>query len=752
MYAWKLPNPAERSANILLGISMPGFYRKRWTADTMNSINRVALRGLMRDRGFFGERWLRFADLDAPIRRIVFTTFAVFVGVALAIGTSKYIGGPVLPTFALFHFPRNIFLGGVVMASVAIAMLLAGAAHLRTRWRYPMIAIIMLAIAGTRFAVPGVLPDRVYYTLIWLPLPFLLLIVALTWAAPRYRITVVLLASLAIIIFFALSIIAATFAFGTGNSSSTAYAVTVFTLIMLAAGVAVTPAVMMVGFDAAELSTEGATKSLRFLARFRFGATLMRVVLPIVGLLLMYKIIIDLKHFWPTNRWFILTLAVLIVTAFLVFLVLMRRRAAFNSATHFNLNYLPVLCVAICICASEYANINFSERAPGYLIFGGSRNFSFRQPDDVKKTRSHLATSFNDTTTADFTFGPKSPIITLSIVGQPVFGSSMGFYSLGQLTAQGDLPKTKVPLGKPDDDHWRTAEVPYYQYIFIVYGRRDSSDLGRKAGDWYVTCGGPQKQAQKLRDVCADVRNTFSISSSGGTRDSRPAMEGWSGLFLAAAAGLHFWAQRRARQGASTAALDFASLAFLLTAMRWCTGYVFGGSDSPLDALNIAADLFAAMLGVLAIFAIGTMLGAGRKVQNAVSHALASTVVVTALFYLYVYAVRGSESQMIRAIIILIALSWELITSGSSLNPTGEHKHSSHSSRVLIFVGYLLLVAACVFVFSKQKLATGITVGSFDTEEIVANALATLGGALILYRLLTEISHLREPKESAQSS
>jgi hypothetical protein len=43
-------------------------------------------------------------------------------------------------------------------------------------------------------------------------------------------------------------------------------------------------------------------------------------------------------------------------------------------------------------------------------------------------------------------------------------------------------------------------------------------------------------------------------------------------------------------------------------------------------------------------------------------------------------------------------------------------------------------------------------VGSFDTEEIVANALATLGSALILCRLLTEMSHLREPKESAQSS
>ena len=112
-----------------------------------------------------------------------------------------------------------------------------------------------------------------------------------------------------------------------------------------------------------------------------------------------------------------------------------------------------------------------------------------------------------------------------------------------------------------------------------------------------------------------------------------------------------------------------------------------------------------------------------------------------AFFYLYVYAVHGDDSQIIRGVIILIALSWELMTSGTSLNPSREKNPFPRSSRVFIFVGYLLLVAACVFVFSRQKLATGSDIGSFDTEEIVANALATLGCGLILSRLVAGLSH-----------
>jgi hypothetical protein len=98
-------------------------------------------------------------------------------------------------------------------------------------------------------------------------------------------------------------------------------------------------------------------------------------------------------------------------------------------------------------------------------------------------------------------------------------------------------------------------------------------------------------------------------------------------------------------------------------------------------------------------------------------------------------------------------LSWELMTLGSTLNLGRENKIFPRASRVLMFVGYLLLVATCVFVFSEpQKLATGSVMGSFDTEMIVANALATFGGALILNRALRQLSNLWGHDEPALGS
>jgi hypothetical protein len=167
----------------------------------------------------------------------------------------------------------------------------------------------------------------------------------------------------------------------------------------------------------------------------------------------------------------------------------------------------------------------------------------------------------------------------------------------------------------------------------------------------------------------------------------------------------------------------------------------------------IAADLFAALLGLLAIAAVGTAVLAGRKAQSIIGQALASAIVVTVLFYLYTYSVGGAESQVIRAGIILLALSWELMTSGSNLNPDRENKIFPRASRVFMFVGYLLLVATCVFVFNEpQRLATGDVQGSFDTEMMVANALATFGSALILSRALRQWSNLWGHDEPALGS
>ena len=61
---------------------------------------------------------------------------------------------------------------------------------------------------------------------------------------------------------------------------------------------------------------------------------------------------------------------------------------------------------------------------------------------------------------------------------------------------------------------------------------------------------------------------------------------------------------------------------------------------------------------------------------------------------------------------------------------------------MLIFVGYLILVATCVFMFGDSRLASGDKVAAFDTETIVAAGLVTLGGALVISRALRGIADL----------
>ena len=414
---------------------------------------------------FLGGRWLRVRELDAPVRNIVFTTFAVFLAVALATALGSRIGGPPLDTFALFHFPQNIFIGGVVVVVAGASLLLAGAAHLKTRWRYPMIAMIMLAIFATRYAVPGLLPDKIFYPLTWLPAPFVLAIAVLAWIAPRHRLTTVLLLSFAICAGFAASILAATFFFGpvrvtdTAYVPSIAYAVSVFTVVMGAVGLAVTPAIMVVGFDAAELGAEGVAVGLRFLPKFRGAALWLGLLLPAAGLALMAKMIFDFRDQRSANIGFMITLAVLIAAGCAVWLALARRRPHPGSGGHSELGYLPVLCVAICIFASTIVNLNFSENIPGYQRFDGSRAFAVRLPDDVQKKHFQSAAHANQGTLADFYFGPKSPIIGLNIVAAPEIGSSLPFYPLAALANQRNLPSKPVTLGAADRNGWQPGQV-----------------------------------------------------------------------------------------------------------------------------------------------------------------------------------------------------------------------------------------------------------------------------------------------------
>ncbi|HET7199095.1 MAG TPA: hypothetical protein VFI86_10530, partial [Burkholderiales bacterium] len=86
--------------------------------------------------GFLGGRGLRLGDLERPVRRVIFTTYAVLLGIALAIALRDSMGGePYLvdPGIAL---PKVVAWVAAAGCCVGVIFLVSGAARARTRWRY----------------------------------------------------------------------------------------------------------------------------------------------------------------------------------------------------------------------------------------------------------------------------------------------------------------------------------------------------------------------------------------------------------------------------------------------------------------------------------------------------------------------------------------------------------------------------------------------------------------------------------------
>jgi hypothetical protein len=288
--------------------------------------------------------------------------------------------------------------------------------------------------------------------------------------------------------------------------------------------------------------------------------------------------------------------------------------------------------------------------------------------------------------------------------------------------------------------------IIWHGLLCIVALSLSSANAGM---DWYLVCGGRAAEAGRVRALCETARNMFSTTPA--EESSRPLAIAFSVLFLAAAAGVLGLAYRRS-WSVDAAVLDFAAWVLLLTGARWMGGYMFGGVNEPLDDLNLAAVLLSALIAVAAIAAGVLAIRPGSLARRfdlagarrLAAQALASLVIIAGLLFLYAYAVgRGERSQMIRGVIVVLALTWDLATAGATLNPAGEHHAFPRASRVLIFAGYLILIATCVFMFGDVTLASGNRYTGFDTETIVANGLALLGGALVISRALRGIPALR---------
>jgi hypothetical protein len=104
---------------------------------------------------------------------------------------------------------------------------------------------------------------------------------------------------------------------------------------------------------------------------------------------------------------------------------------------------------------------------------------------------------------------------------------------------------------------------------------------------------------------------------------------------------------------------------------------------------------------------------------------------------LYDHALAASRIAIWAAIIVLVAMAWDVVMSGESMTNEGS-KRIPRASRVLAFLGYVILVAGTVLFYSGQQVTgTGQAAESmFEPESITRNGLFRLAFPLAVLMFL----------------
>ena len=212
-----------------------------------------------KQRGWMGGRRIELAELDTSVRRVIFATYAVLLGLALATALHQLFEANgtylVMPGIAV---PKAVAWAAAPGAALAVIFLFAGAAHARTRWKYFLIAPILLAVAVPLAAAPGMvqppLPPIVKF-LFLTPLVFFAACIAVVAVGSRVRTFHVLVLITLLIATYAASLLLLSAAFWS-------VAPTAVFWVLAIGGVCLYPALVVVGWDLAEICSESASAAL----------------------------------------------------------------------------------------------------------------------------------------------------------------------------------------------------------------------------------------------------------------------------------------------------------------------------------------------------------------------------------------------------------------------------------------------------------------------------------------------------------
>lgn len=193
-------------------------------------------------------------------------------------------------------------------------------------------------------------------------------------------------------------------------------------------------------------------------------------------------------------------------------------------------------------------------------------------------------------------------------------------------------------------------------------------------------------------------------------------------LVLLAAVGLvgRRWSPRLVGTVLLFGMVTLASLIFFADSL----GRTIGGAHARWPIVSQYGVLIGiGALGLLAMIAAARQTARRRRRLVIGLIALDATVwALQGMSTVYDHALSASRVSAWAAIIVLIAVVWDVTMSGESMTNHGT-RHAPRASRVLAFLGYVILLAATVLFYSAQhRVSNGTAAEAFFEPEAVTRA------------------------------
>ncbi|MGI8759903.1 MAG: hypothetical protein ACR2LF_01070, partial [Jatrophihabitantaceae bacterium] len=176
---------------------------------------------------------------------------------------------------------------------------------------------------------------------------------------------------------------------------------------------------------------------------------------------------------------------------------------------------------------------------------------------------------------------------------------------------------------------------------------------------------------------------------------------------------------------------------------------LFGGRTRLLPGIGVPGLLFGVGILGLITLAVAGLSGSrwAARVRRNLTGLVVGVLALRGMETLYDRALSASRVAVWAAIIVLVAMAWDIAMSGESMTNHAS-KSFPRSSRIFLFFGYVILLACAVVYFSGQHTAgsgSALKEAFFEPEAITQSGLFLVAWPLLLLLFLLRTFGEQQP-------